>query len=193
MNNSQAKTLVDSIVADPFRSLYLRAIAKLESSYGDGFPGKHNWGAITTGSAWEGEFFEHKDKRWNPETGSVEEYSTYFRAYPDDESGVRDLDKLLSSRYERAYSLGAKALRTRDSNLLRQASDALYGYYRGVLPTRAENVDAHYSRTVQVLADIISDTGELKGGASKGISPVLLIGGGVATIITLAFIASKRK
>lgn len=121
------------------------AIGGLESHWGDGFPGTNNWGAITAGSGWSGQTFEHEDSKWTPQ--GVEYYVTDFRAYQSPEDGARDLGQLLQSQY-------AKAVAAAESNNWPSVSRWLYkgGYYKGTVPPE-QAIAAHYKRLREFLVE----------------------------------------
>lgn len=129
------------------------AIGGLESNWGDGFPGTNNWGAITAGSGWTGNTFEHEDSKWTP--SGVEHYVTQFRAYQSPEDGATDLAHLLQSQY-------AKAVAAAESGNWPAVSRLLYksGYYKGTKPPEQAIAD-HYKRLREFLLE-------------QGISPQVL-------------------
>lgn len=76
----------------------LQAVAKLESSYGDGWKppgnGSNNYGAIQAGSSWSGATFQYTDTSPQPD-GSNKSYVTKFRKYPTPIDGAIDLVKVV--------------------------------------------------------------------------------------------------
>lgn len=154
------------------------AIGGLESHWGDDFHGSNNWGAITAGSGWSGQTFEHEDSRWTP--SGVEHYVTNFRAYQSPEDGARDLGHLLQSQYAKAVAAAESGNWTSVSRLLYQG-----GYYKGTVPP-AQAIAAHYKRLREFLLD-------------QGISaPMLAAAAGIewlfwAGVATFLWLRRRRK
>lgn len=141
----------------------LVAIGGIESHWGDGWSvtnrwsegisGTNNWGAITAGSDWTGDTFDHVDHKWTP-SGTIQ-YVTKFRRYPTPVDGARDLAKLLQYQYP-------KALAAATAGNWKGASAALYdgGYYSGFKPRDGAIAD-HYKQLRKFLLE-------------QGITPALI-------------------
>jgi hypothetical protein len=183
--HQQAKTILERAVpgVSPETSLLARAISILESHYGDGWGkglshagvGSHNWGALTAGSAWRGATFEHKDSRYNPDTGKSVEYVTTFRSYPSDEAGARDLVRVLERSHAPAVALAASH---RWADVSPSMGPRGTRFYLGrTAPADAEA--KHRARFLAALREIRSATGEDVPGLSEAMSdrPILSAGG----------------
>jgi hypothetical protein len=134
-------------------SLLVRSVSCIEGHYGDWFPpGTHNWGAITAGSSWKGETFEHEDSYYDEDTGKNVHYTTAFRSYPSSAAAAKDLRDVLVNEYPAAVA----AARAGDWSLV---SAKLYGYYRGTV-TKSQAIAAHRNRLLQCMSAITTATGE---------------------------------
>lgn len=194
--HQQAKLFLDSLGLGGPVSLLLRAISYFETRYGTGWkvPNTHNWGAITAGPSWTGERFTYSDPKYGEEINSPESMQ-WFRKYPDDEAGVRDLLRLLENQHSESLQL-AKAGKWED------ISTALYrsGYYGGRSATPEANIQAHMGAFLRTINEIVEATGEKsylseealpsKSGVSSG-SGILV---GLAVIgVTVALFLSTAK
>lgn len=136
--------------------LMLMGVGRLETSYGDGWKeagkGSFNMGAITAGSSWTGDVFEHKDSY--PDAQGVNHwYVTKFRKYPSAEAGWQDLGHIV---YETRPAVLAAA--SHGSSL--GVSQALYRshYYAGFGKTEEERVANHHrvlDRCVRAIAQAL--------------------------------------
>ncbi len=110
MNDQTAKALVDTLGLTPAESLYLRAVAKHETGYGDGWAagagaGSNNMGAIITTSP-DALSFKHEDSKFDPAEGKVVPYITWFAGYATPRAGFLALrDVLLKSNVKAALAL----------------------------------------------------------------------------------------
>ena len=157
------------------QSLVVQGVCLLETTYGNWGPdplrgaGSNNMGAITDPSyhfALAGEpttppnanQFLHEDSR--PATAkeraegkpAVIHYVTAWRKYPSPEEGFRDAARTI---------LKANVLDAIARNDLYGVSQAMHKnvYYTGVLPTAKQNIDAHFKRLNQCVADICKALG----------------------------------
>jgi hypothetical protein len=149
------------------------AIGGLETHWGDAFrqpdgTASNNWGAITKGSGWTGQTFEHVDTRWNGTDN--ESYTTEFRVYPSPLAGAQDLANLLRSHYRSAVAAAERG----DWHAV---SAELYkgGYYSGKAPAPQAIAD-HYSAIKKQLAAIGITPGVVV--AAAGLEWLLWIGVG---------------
>ncbi len=100
LTHGQAKEIVDSLVPiTDNESKLIRYMAWHETNYGADWKegqgaGSHNMGAITTTKPDELSF-EHTDSKFNPQTGKVETYSTWFAGYKTDYEGLDALKRLV--------------------------------------------------------------------------------------------------
>jgi hypothetical protein len=100
LTHNEAKAIVDSLVPiTDNESKLIRYMAWHETKYGSAWkPGQgdssHNMGAITTTHP-DNLSFEHKDSKFNPRTGKVEEYTTFFAGYSTDYDGFSALKNLV--------------------------------------------------------------------------------------------------
>lgn len=153
MNDATAKILVDSLPGmTPRLSLLTRAVARLETFYGQGWKesgvGSHNWGAIT--GRYKGQSFTHKDSRYDEKTKTNIPYTTHFRSYPSDTEGAADLARLLDTKYPSAVSA------VPDWPMV---SRNLYGYYIGT-QTKEKAIATHAGALEKHAKAILSSTGE---------------------------------
>lgn len=143
-------------------SLLVRIISVLESHYGDTWRGpgvgSHNWGSITAGPAWDGETFEYRDSRWNPETKRQESYVTRFRRYPTAEAGARDLHSLLTRGRHAVAAQLARAGRWGDISAAIGPGGT--GYYQGHGPPSVA-VPVHRSRFLRVYRQLSGRAGNV--------------------------------
>lgn len=95
-NHQKIKDLVDSlgIALTPAESLYVRAVALSETSYGEGWTGdgvgSNNMGAITQANSSTAPYFEHGDTLANGK-----KYVARFTKYATPEDGLKALASLL--------------------------------------------------------------------------------------------------
>lgn len=153
MNDVAAKLLVDSLPGmTPQLSLLTRAVARLETFYGEGWKesgvDSHNWGAIT--GRYKGQSFQHRDSRYDEKTKTNIPYTTNFRAYPSDVEGAADLARLLNTKYPSAVSA------VPDWPMV---SRNLYGYYIGT-QTKEKAILVHAGALEKHAKAILSATGE---------------------------------
>jgi hypothetical protein len=157
VKHSEAKTIVDSHGLSPVESLFVRAVAWHETNYGQGWKpgeglGSNNMGAITTANP-DDLSFEHVDSRFDPKKGKVVQYTTWFKGYPDADSGFRDLEHtVLRDNVKEALARSS----------VDDAVDAMYdnSYFKGVHPDRESNVADYQNAVSRALSAITGATGE---------------------------------
>lgn len=187
----EAKLIVDALGLSQGLSLLVRAIARLETHYGDAWEGtgvgSNNWGAVT-GEGDAGSF-EHSDSRWDPELGQVVPYVTRFRRYASPTEGASDLAVVLSGQHSEAVAAAERGDWPDVSRALRDSR-----YYLGTQP-REQAIDTHRRALRSALSGIASATGESFGWRSRrasslrGVSVVL---SGMLVVIGIATLASRR-
>ncbi len=168
MTEAEAKAIADSIPGiTPAGSLLVRAIGRLESSYGSGWSGagvgSHNWGAIT--GTFQGQYFEYGDSRYDPESGEIVKYTTRFAKYPSDFEGAKAIWDWCESHDPEI----ARSAEKRDwldvSTRLRDAK-----YYLGTKP-RDEAIQDHVAAMRKNLVAISQATGEVIDPVGTGPGP----------------------
>lgn len=98
LTHSQVKAIVDALPGvSAVESLFVRAVALHETSYGTGWrtpEGKrsNNMGAITTRHP-DALSFEYKDSLFDAKLGRIREYVTWFAGWPTPEAGLAALAK----------------------------------------------------------------------------------------------------
>lgn len=194
----EAQQIVDALGVSPQVSLLTRAVARLETHYGDAWTGagvgSNNWGAVT-GSGDAGSF-EHSDSRYDPDTGQVVSYVTRFRRYSSPTAGAADLVTVLKTGHSEAVSAAERGDWPDVSRALRDSH-----YYLGTAP-REQAIDTHRIALRRALTGIASATGETygwedrpggarpsRGSGLRGVSVVL---SGMLVIIGLATLATRR-
>lgn len=177
MNHQEARaTILRALPALSLgQGLVVQGISQLETGYGNWGPdpsrgaGSNNMGAVTDPSyrpsippapptppsAMQ---FLHEDSR--PATAkeradgkpAVIKYVTAFRKYSSPEEGFRDVARVALKPNVN------EAIRRND---LYGVSSAMHAnvYYTGVLPTAKQNIDAHFKRLNQCIADICKSLG----------------------------------
>jgi hypothetical protein len=183
--HKQAKLFLESLGITGPISLLLRALSFFETRYGTGWkvPNTHNWGAITAGKGWSGDTFSYSDPKYGEEIDSPESIQK-FRKYPDDESGVRDLLRLLEKQH-------AKSLELARAGNWEGISEALFdsGYYGGRQATRTGNIQAHMGAFLRTINDIVEATGEksyLVGEEKRGRVPCSGASSGSSMLVALS-------
>lgn len=99
LTEAQAKEICDSLGLTENESLFLRCVARHETSYGSGWKsgqglGSWNMGAVTTTSP-DVYSFQHVDSRFDPRFGKVVTYTTWFAGYPSAKAGFLGLARVL--------------------------------------------------------------------------------------------------
>ncbi len=160
------------LVCEGFRRIYgweptrpiaqcAQAVAFLETGYGDGWsaaiPGaddSNNMGAITAGSSWSGDTFEHRDSYPNDKGENVS-YSTKFRRYATPQDGMTDLIRIV---YLKRAAVLAAAKRGDTLGF----STELYRsrYYLGFGKTDAERIGNHHKAVSSAIKRMCSALGE---------------------------------
>lgn len=163
LSHSQAKALVDAIPGiTPVESLFVRAVALHETSYGAGWKagegsGSWNMGAITTAHP-DHLSFEHKDSRFDPKAGHVVQYTTWFAGYPSAQAGFEALAKTVLKR----NVIGSLAM-----NDFLGAVSAMYDnhYFLGLHSHESAagddlNITDYWKAVMRAVAAIGAETGE---------------------------------
>lgn len=163
MNHQEAKELVDSLGYTHNESLFVRAVSWHETNYGRGWkqPGgkeAHNWGAITTltGGA---PGFKAKDSSYD-----AGQYETWFKGYPSDAEGARDVFRHAVLGVPHRRSDVQKALREGD---VYAAVGGMYvnGYFMGIHEHHTAkgdigNIQDYFTAVMNAIQAIIVSTGE---------------------------------
>jgi len=178
LTHIQAKQLVDSLVPiTDNESKLIRYMAWHETNYGAGWKpgqgaGSHNMGAITTTRP-DALSFEHTDSKFNPKTGKVEEYTTYFAGYETDYDGFSALKNLVLKPEVRA------ALSTDDWGA---AVTDIYenhyfmGLHSHVTPEgNAQNINDYFNALSNAAFTISKETGEqVPGPLDRRMEPAII-------------------
>jgi hypothetical protein len=145
----------------------LAGVGSLESSYGAGWPGTFNIGAITADASWHGETFQHEDSV-PQDDGTSKKVIRTFKKYPNAVAGWADLaNEVFANRGRIIVRESARA------NDWRGVSEGLYstGYYQGFGKTREERIAGH----VKALTNAIKAADKEIGNVDTTTTPSLQI------------------
>jgi hypothetical protein len=163
LTHTQAKQIVDGLPGvNDVESLFLRAVALHETSYGAGWKlgegaGSWNMGAITTLHP-NALSFKHVDSKYSDATGKIEQYTTWFAGWPTATEGFAGLrDTVLKPNVR-------EALTTRD---VLGAVSAMYDnhYFLGLhthskIAGDRDNIKEYYAAVARCIESIGKETGE---------------------------------
>lgn len=178
--HQEAKALLDEVSPDltSAESQAARAVASHETGYGENWKegegaGSFNMGAIMSGEKEEAcSGFLHGDS--NPDT----KFTACFKTYPDRESGLRDLVKVMLKSNVRAAANRGDLL-----GVARSMFDN--GYYTGTSHDPETNIERYHAKLRANLDSILAATGEPDSFEKKSRSNLarLLAAGGIAVIL----------
>lgn len=157
MTHAGAKAIADALPGiTRASSLLVRAIAWLETRYGDAWPGTNNWGAIIATPEWTGPTETHEDSSFDPAQGAVAKRQQTFRVYFSPEAGALGLWDLLRSRRHARAVTAAEQGRWQDVSYELRMS----GYYEGTRPNPLDAIADHQRALYSAIATITAATGE---------------------------------
>lgn len=190
MRHTDAREIVDGLGFTPAESLFIRGVACHETNYGAGWAKKgigvnsHNWGAITRGGSPQPLDFRHDDSKFDHALNKQVTYTTWFRGYPGDFDGAKDLGKvLLKANVKAALAAGDLygAVRAQGDNR----------YYLGIHKAFDDNVNDYYNAVSKCIAKILDETGEhdpfggtpASGGEGSGVGKLFALAAAAALAV----------
>lgn len=168
----------------PGESQAVRAVASHETSYGEGWKEGEGAGSFNMGSIMSGEKEEACSGFLHGDSNPDKEFTACFKSYPDRESGLKDLVRVMLKSNVRASANRGDLL-----GVARAMFDN--GYYTGVSHDPSVNIERYHSALRRNLDSILAATGESDAFEKRGrgtLTRTLAVAG---IAVTLGYAVSK--